>query len=89
MEAQINLSSGETLKVVNDGEFPNGEAFENVCERLEGGEPFSLSMVGEIFGQSFWDVLIGGIMDVQGAATDAIIEALEHLRDQKEAETNG
>lgn len=40
---------------------PNRLAFDRVCADLEHGVPLNLSMIGDIFGQEFWILILYSI----------------------------
>lgn len=60
--------------------YPNKAAFKKVCKQLE-DENYALTytMIGEIFGAEFYELLLYSLMDSQHAAR-AIQGAVERLR---------
>lgn len=46
----------------------NKAAFKTVCDQLEAGENLTLEMVGNVFGQDFWMMLVYTLMDANDAA---------------------
>ena len=63
----------------------NRQAFEDVARRLDAGEDFTFTMIGEIFGQEFWVLLVYTLMDANDAAR-AISDAISSLRGKKDAD---
>ena len=43
-------------------------AFEEVCDRLDKGEQLTFEGIGDIFGKTFWIMLVYSLMDAQDAA---------------------
>lgn len=63
----------------------NRQAFEDVARRLDAGEDFTFTMIGDIFGQEFWVLLVYTLMDANDAAR-AISGAISNLRAKKDAD---
>jgi hypothetical protein len=59
------------------------QAFEQVAEALENGQQLTFEMIGKIFGDEFWMMLVYSFMDAQDAAR-AIQGAINRLRDSGE-----
>lgn len=57
---------------------PDAEAFGEVVKLLESGEPLTFTMVGEVFGPEFYELLLMTLLDAQDAAR-AIQGALNRL----------
>lgn len=57
---------------------PDAEAFGEVVKQLEDGEPLSFTMIGEVFGPEFYELLLMTLLDAQDAAR-AIQGALNRL----------
>lgn len=60
----------------------NKEAFERVCLELEDdtkGNHLTFDQIGEIFGQDFWVMLVGTLLDAREAAR-IISSAVNRLR---------
>lgn len=47
---------------------PNRIAFDQVCKELEDGQQLTLSHIGRIFGQPFWEMTVFLLLDSQDAA---------------------
>ena len=47
--------------------YPDKKAFKDVCTKLE-TDLLTLEMVGDVFGKSFWMLLVGALMDANDAA---------------------
>jgi len=54
----------------------NPYEFQNVSEELKRGEQLTLRMIGRVFGQPFWEVLVLSLMDSKLAYAE-LIEMLE------------
>ena len=59
----------------------NREIFDKIDAELDGGEFLTFEMVGDLFGQDFWIMLTGALMDAQSAAR-AISGAINKLRQE-------
>ena len=60
--------------------YPDKKAFKDVCTKLETA-PLTLEMVGDVFGKSFWMLLVGALMDASDAAR-AVQGAIFRLRQE-------
>lgn len=58
---------------------PNVEAFNDVCTALDAGQELTLEMLGDVFGQPFWIILVYSLLDANDAAR-AIQGAISRLR---------
>ena len=58
---------------------PNKKAFKDVCAKLDEGQQLTLDMVGEVFGQPFWVLVVYSLLDSQEAAR-AIQGAINRLK---------
>lgn len=56
---------------------PNKEEFEKVCKELE-NEPLNLRLVGRVFGQAFWEILVLTLCDAKEATA-----VLAEMREKK------
>jgi len=66
----------------------NKKAFKLVCEQLAEGpghKDLTLDMVGSVFGQDFWIIMVMCLMDAQDASR-AIQGAINRLRQGEEEE---
>lgn len=59
--------------------LPNKKAFKAVCTELEAGKDLTFEMVGSVFGQEFWMLLVMNLIDAQDAAR-AVQGAINRLR---------
>ena len=57
----------------------NVEACKRIKKDMETGKPLTFSMVGEVFGQPFWELLVMSLLDAQDAAR-AIAGAIARLK---------
>jgi hypothetical protein len=64
---------------------PNKKAFKEVCERLAAGEDLTFDMIGSVFHNDFWCMLVMAFMDSNDAAR-AISGAISRLRQGEEEE---
>lgn len=64
---------------------PNDDAYGDVSIRLANGEELTFEMIGDIFGQEFWMILVYSLMDAQDASR-AIAGAILALRQQSKQE---
>lgn len=62
---------------------PNADAFDEVCEAIEDGEQLTLSHIGRVFGQPFWELLIMCMLDSNDAAR-AIQMSMLRMREAAE-----
>lgn len=58
---------------------PNDEAYAAVKEILATGTPLTYEMIGDIFGQEFWMMIVYSFLDAQDAAR-AIQGAINRLK---------
>lgn len=64
---------------------PSQEAFDEVCAQLESGNELTLDMVGNVFQQPFWMLIVEALLDSQEAAR-AIQGAINRLRTAQAAD---
>lgn len=64
--------------------LPNKKAFERVCEQMKGGEDLTWPMIGSIFGEDFWMLLVYSFLDANDAAR-AISGAIARLSNGQNA----
>lgn len=47
---------------------PNAAAFKRVSDQLERGDQLTFNMMGDIFGNPFWEMVVLSLLDAQDAA---------------------
>ena len=72
------MADAEAVASVVDNRPVNRAAFENIATRLEDGEQLTFEAIGDIFGKTFWIMLLYTVMDAAQAAR-AIDGAIRRL----------
>lgn len=77
--AEATVEAPKTSAI--DNRKVNRAAFEEIADRLEGGEELTFEMVGDIFGKHFWIILVYTMLDATTAARsiDGAIRRLSEL----------
>lgn len=60
--------------------YPDKKAFKAICTRNLESEPLTLSDVGNVFGQRFWEMLVYSLLDA-GEAARAVQGAINRLKE--------
>ena len=65
--------------------YPNKAEFRRVCQEVEEGKSLTFTMIGRVFGASFYELILYALMDSHDAAR-AIAGAVARLKGMEPAE---
>ena len=68
--------------------YPNKAEFKRVCQEVEEGKSLTFTMIGRVFGASFYELLLYALMDAHDAAR-AIAGAIARLSGRVKGEEDG